>query len=452
MATFAETYSDNPWGSITEKTRTWYVPILLNVWRTRNVFTRFIPTVVDLRGRDTNQVVFSQVYDLEPDTDPVGLRDMWAHAMYTDSNKRSITTEHHMGKVALHKFDDYINYWRRNPGRAGLVPIIRDLLARSIADHMDILARNAFLSGPYKLYCGDASNDGFNDLAAGDLFEVGLLDQIWLGMSYREAPFANNPTGPRGDMLAITSPGVLYDIRNQAGGDFKEAAEYAGDFGKLMMDIEVGRLKATRFIQTTRCTLYNCGPVTVTADIVSSTPAGTGAAATVDGNVTPGQPANTRYVQLDTGQAASFAGHEGEIVTIHKTKTSDYGVSNGVDFTEGSLTNRRLVSVDTDNDRLSFDRPLQKDYDTEVDTGIYGYVTLGRHIHATVCLGGAQGVVAGVTQPPTLHNPPTVDDAMAMKRFSWDAYIKYQTFLSDRFEVVFSAGNVRFKGRATTGG
>jgi hypothetical protein len=348
--------------------------------------------------------------------------------------------------------DDYVNYWRRNPGRAGLVPIIRDLLARSIADHMDILARNAFLSGPYTLYCGDASNDGFNDLAAGDLFEVSLLDQIWLGMSYREAPFANNPTGPTGDMLAITSPGVLYDIRNQAGSDFKEAAEYAGDFGKLMMDIEVGRLKATRFIQTTRATLYNSGTVTATANIASAAPAGTGAAATVDGNITPGQAESTRYVQLATGAAADFSGHEGEIVTIHKTKTSDYGVADGVDYTEGTLTNRRLVSVDTENDRLSFDRPLQKDYDTEVESGVYGYVTIGRHVHATTCLGGAQGVVAGVTQVPTLHAPPTVDDAMAMKRFSWDAYIKYQNFYPDRFEIVFSAGNVRFKGRASTGG
>ena len=105
MATFAGTYSDNPWGDITSKTRTWYEPILLDVWRTRNVFTRFIPTVVDLRGRDTNQVTFSQIYDLEPNTDAVGLRDLWANAMYTDSNQRSITTEHHMGKVALHKYD-----------------------------------------------------------------------------------------------------------------------------------------------------------------------------------------------------------------------------------------------------------------------------------------------------------------------------------------------------------
>lgn len=452
MSTFAGTYSDNPWEGITAKTRTWYEPILLEVWRTRNVYTQFVPTVVDLRGRDTNQVTFSQIYDLEPNTDSVGLRDIWASAQYTDSNQRSITTEHHLGKVALHKYDDYITYWRRNPGRQGLVPIIRDLLAVSIADHMDILARNAFLGGPYTLYCGDASNDGFNDLAADDLFDISLLDQIWLGMSYREAPFANNPNGPQGDIIAVTSPGVLYDIRQQTSGEWMSAAEYAADWGKMIMSLEVGRVRQARFIQTTRATLYNCGVITKQAEIKASLSAGDGSYATVDGNVTPGQSASTRYIQLDTGDAASFSGHEGEIITIHTTRTSSYGVTNGVDYTSGMVTNRRLVNVDTVNDRISVDRPVQKDYETDLGSTVYGYVTLGRHIHATVCLGGAQGVVAGVTQPPTLHNPPTVDDAMAMSRFTWDAYIKYQTFLADRFEVVFSSGNVRVKNRASTGG
>ena len=104
MTTFAMTYGDNPWANITTNQRAWYVPLLLDVFRTRNIYTAFIPHAVDLRGAETSQMIFSQMYDLEPDTDPIGLRDMWLPAQQTDSNSRTITTEHHAGKVALFKF------------------------------------------------------------------------------------------------------------------------------------------------------------------------------------------------------------------------------------------------------------------------------------------------------------------------------------------------------------
>lgn len=448
MTTFALTYGDNPWESIGTKTRAWYEPILLDVYRARNIYTKFIPHAVDLRGRETNQITFTQMYDLEPDTDSIGLRDMWLPAQQTDSNARTITTEHHAGKVALFKYDDYINYWRRNPGRAGLEPIIRNLLAQSIADHMDILARNAFATGEYKSYCGNASD--FGSIEAADLFDIDVLDDIWLGMSYREVPFANNPAGATGDVIAITSPGVLHDIRTQADSEWMSKAEYAGDLGRMLLNMEVGRVRATRFLQSTRATLFNCGEITAQTTITASASAGDGAYATVDGNVTPGQADSTRYIQV--ADASGFVGKENQIVAIHATRTSDYGVTNGVDFTEGSLSYRRLVNVNTSTNRLAFDRPLQKDYDTDLGSGVYGYVTLARHIHSTIVLGGSEGVVSGVTQVPTLHQPPTVDDVMGMRRFSWDAYIKFQQFKSDMFEVIFSAGNVRIKGDKSTGG
>jgi len=54
--------------------------------------------------------------------------------------------------------------------------------------------------------------------------------------------------------------------------------------------------------------------------------------------------------------------------------------------------------------------------------------------------------VSGVARAPRLHAPPPVDDFEMVQRFSWDAYMGYQPYAPEVFEVVFSAGSTRVKG------
>lgn len=442
-------YGDHPWGDITSKTRPWYEPTLLDLYRQRSLFRNFIPNKVDLRAAETDTINFTLMYDLDPTVDAIGLRDLWLPALHTDSAKLSITMTHYAGKVALHKFDEYITYWKK-AGMSGLINIVRGLLGPQMIDTLDLLARNAFLNGPFSMYAGGVSDFSALTSTTDHIFKIGMVEELWLGLSYRHAPLAHSPSGPAGDIVILTTPGCIYDIRAASGSDWVARQQYT--VNTLALPYEVGRVYGARFLQDPRLTLWNCGTQSKQVTIAASTSAGKGAYTTVDEVYTPGQSGAQSYVQCSAFSAGEFA--VGDIVTIHTIRTSGEGVTNAPDtYSDNAGVEktvvRRIVNVDADNNRLSFDMPLLQDYTTDLDGGVYGYITKGKHIHASIALGGPNGVVSGVGQPPAVHNPPVVDDIEAMHRFSWDAYMKYQRFRPEVFECIFSRGHTRVKGAKT---
>jgi hypothetical protein len=86
------------------------------------------------------------------------------------------------------------------------------------------------------------------------------------------------------------------------------------------------------------------------------------------------------------------------------------------------------------------------DYNVDLGGGVYGYITLGRNIHASIFVGGREAIVGGVAQPPRFYAIDPIDDYKAIYRFTWDQYMGYQPFRPELFEVVFSAGSTRLKG------
>jgi hypothetical protein len=99
---FNATYGDNPWAGITDKTREVFVPDLLDVYRKGIVYNQFVPFKVDLRAASAQVMTFTTMNELQPNINPIGLRDIWLDTQYTDSETKSITMEHHAGKVTLH--------------------------------------------------------------------------------------------------------------------------------------------------------------------------------------------------------------------------------------------------------------------------------------------------------------------------------------------------------------
>jgi hypothetical protein len=81
----------------------------------------------------------------------------------------------------------------------------------------------------------------------------------------------------------------------------------------------------------------------------------------------------------------------------------------------------------------------------------YGYVTKGFNVHASIFIGAPQGIVTGVAAPIRLHTPPPIDDLESIYRFSWNDRMGHQPYAPEVFEVVFSAGSVRLKGKVSSG-
>ena len=437
---FDQYYGDHPWANLDKKTIMYYDPDLLRMYRSRTAYAPLARFVQNLGDRRAKTMVITHLYDIHPDFDPIGLRQIWMPAAHIDSGQVTVTFNRYGGKVAYHEYDDIITYWRQNRVR-GIRAIINGQLGIHMTDVLDMLVRNAFLSGSFKTYAGNASD--FGSISTSDTFVSGVVDDVHLGMSFRGVPYAQNPTGVGGAIVCITSPGVIYDIQQQAGDEWIGVMKYANP-GKLLR-YEVGTYRNVRFVQTPKAVLYNAGAIIKQVSVTSPITAGDGAASTVDDVIEPGQAGATNYVQCSAFSSSDFAVND--MVSLHVDRTSTHGVTNGVDFTDGKLHNLRVVEVDATNNRLRFDRPIMLDFTTDLTGGgVYAYITKARHIHTSLFVGGPDGIVTGVGRPPRLHTPGPVDDFGQIHRFTWDAYLGYQVYRPHVFEVHFSAGSFRYKG------
>ena len=77
---------------------------LVEYYHKRGVYSAFVPTKVDLQAQRTQTMHFNMMFDLEPNITAIGNTEMWLSSQYTDSAMLTLTTEHHAGKVSLHRF------------------------------------------------------------------------------------------------------------------------------------------------------------------------------------------------------------------------------------------------------------------------------------------------------------------------------------------------------------
>jgi hypothetical protein len=187
--------------------------------------------------------------------------------------------------------------------------------------------------------------------------------------------------------------------------------------------------------------LYNCGAITAQATVIAAITAGDGspdpATTKVDETWYVGQKDVTHYLQLDTGQAADFA--KNDWVTIHTIRTSAYGVTNGVDPLSGKTIVRRVVSVDTDTDRIAFDRPIMRKYDANLGAGVYAYVTKAQHVGFVLVLGSVGGIKGNINRPLKFYEPRAIDDFESVWRYVWDIIAGTNIWEPNLFECHFIA-------------
>lgn len=443
---FDNFYGDTPTEVLDQNQRDWFHPVVDRVFRERSVWTGLVPFAYNNAGVNAKRMTITQVLGLHPNFDPIGLRDIWLSAGHIDSRNVEVTFNRYAGKVAYMDYDDIITYWK-GADQAGQRSIMAGLLRTELGEQMidvnDYLIRNAFLSGDYKLFSGTATS--FGGLGSTDKFELEIPREMWLGHSYRGNQLAADPSLPssnNGSILCVTSPAAAFEIMGEE--DWTDRHKFV-DQSKLLR-YEIGSWMNTRFIQSPRMTLYNCGEIIFRATLDGDHSAGDGSPdptiTKVDGVYGVGQKGVQHYLQLSSATTGAFSDIEAnDIISIHSTVTSTFGVTNGADYRDGTKQDRRVISVDGVTKRITLDRPIM----TDLEDGTY--VTLATHVHAAVFIGGANGVVAGVGRPVGFHQPPAVDDVEAMFRFSWDMYIGYQVYAPEVFDVYFYTGEVRYKGR-----
>jgi len=455
-------YGSEPWSAISNKQRDWYVPALLWAYKQRSTYGAMVPVKVDFSAMSTKTMIFSGMWELEPNWNALQERQIWLDTMHPASWQQRITVDHYGGKIAIHRWDPVISYWEstgRNPG--ALVPLARTLLASAVIDQMEIQIRNTFQKLPMTFFSdgqGGFSGTGFADIAETDVYDPDVALELNLDFDYSEV---YNPQVTDLQAVAYTTPGVIYDIKKSGNSSFKSAIEYRSD--RRLLSYEVGDYMGVAHVKHPINTLYNHGAITAQAPISAAVNAGDGApdpnTTKVHGILEVGEKSNTNithYIQLGSFGTGSISDFEvGDIITIHAVRsagtTAPYTVQYAPMCTDGFLSNRQIVSIDTDNGRICVDQPIQKELTTDLGGGVYGYVTKGLHVHQSTIVAAPGAVVGGFAVPPGFHTPPTIDDVMAMIRFAWDGYYEYSVFRHNVAAVVYSSGHVSKMGYKGTG-
>jgi len=446
-------YGSNPVEILDKNSRAYYDHNVELLFKQNALFSGLVTYAMNLGDVRASSMHVTQVIQPHTNTNPLGVRQMWSPAMHIDSREKEITFVRQGNKVALHKYDELITYWKAQGEQAGMRAILRRALGPNIINTHNMLARNAFIKGAfqtgYVLYPEGKSN--FNGITPVDKYDPWIGADIQLGMQYRGVATGIGPNGSPGTVFCYTTPGVIYDIQKEE--EWQDIHSYANPTSILRY--EVGSFKGVRYISHPDMVLWNAGKIVARAPLNAARIAGSGSPTNkVDGVYTVGQGSVGIANDISLGSFTTGAITDikvGDMVTVHLTTTASYGVTAGVDPFEGHVHNRRVVEIDADEGTIAFDLPLMEDFTTDLGAGVYGYLTKAENVHSSLFVGGPNGVAAGVAEPIRLYNPPAIDDFGSMWRFSWDSRIGYEPWVPEVFECLFTSGSYRFKGETRSG-
>lgn len=435
-----------------------YYPDVALVFRNPGVvYTPLIRWESDIQAAKTNEIVEFEMFAGDVVTNEIPLTANYVDTTYVpDTRFRKFTTTRYAGKVIYHKSSTYYNQWKINGG-SDWRPLLRSMLGDHIMRSHEILSRNAFFKQP-KNYWRYANGSDFSGLTSGKIFSLEEIDYWNFALGNTGSPIV--PGTMANAKLAIIPPGAQYDI-------MKSLPTASANQTSLWVDAmvnrgevlagEIGSFKGVRFVTAPNDefginpnVLYNAGAITKQFGVTLPIEAGDGApdpeTTAVDTVWYVGQKGVTHWIQLEDIDPGEF--EVNEWVTIHTARTTDYGITNGVDPLHPRTIVRKIVSIDTTNNRLSFDRPISNPYKSafvgksvtgNADGTFYAYVTKGKHIGFALILGSREGIRGKVLKPIEFYEPKPVDDFDSVWRFTYDELVGYNLAEPNHYLMYFFA-------------
>ncbi len=397
--------------------RNYYEMLLLETLRTKSILVPFTAYKEDFNARHTGTIVYTEVFDTEPDWSSLAETDIWLRGAHLDTQTISVDLEIHGDVLKYSDYSEVVQYV--NSGN--MKGLVRNKIGLNQKEYLDILARNAFLSHPNKIFADSKTSRAA--LATDSLFEPSLARLARLHLEENEVPGVANPYDGGAAIVCVTTPRVIYDIQEAAGSEWKDAQLYE-QTGRLFTG-EVGMWGGVRFVKSMRMRLRNAGAVTTETTLAEAIAAGDGASSTVDTVYSPGQTGSNRTIAVTS--SAGFV--VGDYVTI---SAAAKGGGVGVPEADGTQETRRITAINTND--ISFNKPFMKAHPSD------DYMTKGIDVHASAVIGGP-GVAFAVGERPNVFAPPKYDDLMMINRVGWRGFLKMQLWRPEFFEVIESAGS-----------
>jgi hypothetical protein len=401
----------------------------------------------------------------------IGLRARFIDAMYVDMRrKKLVSNKRYGGKAQVHEFDE-LNRRFGAGTRLWFLQVLRTRLMQQMKETHEKLARDAlhdfalhqFLAEGTKFVAGTADFSTI-DTTSTYKIDVKLLEQVRLRMAERAMDYTQEwgtyaspvPNWP-GDILVITTPNVLYDLWNTEEGQFMRDLRELQD--ERIINGGVARWRGITFVETMWARLWNCGTLTKQVAVTSPINFGDGAtdpdSGTVDNVYYEGQSTDniTHYVQCSDLGTSQFAA--GDRVTIHTARfaSTDYGITDSVDWTDGDTFDAEIYSVDETNERLTFRQPIPYEYtkafryttlngSTVTADTAYAFVTKAQDIHPMYII-GTRGMHTWAARTGIRVHDNLVDDAdlPGIFRVTWDEYGEMNRWNLDVYEIIYCAAS-----------
>ena len=462
-------YSQNPVAVFDRNKWTEYDPAINVSFRVRSLLApmvNWVPLESFGGGNAPTVVTGREALPGHSNHSPVDVRAKYINAAYFDSRERRITAPYHYaGKIQLDAYDELVSMWK-NGGSAGLIQgVLRQHLANDMVQQAEKLSRDMILAHTnVKSYAGGAANVAGIGASSAYLFDPSVLRDMKLRLSFRSmfslqqyGTYAQ-PLPGMNEGLIMTTPGVFHSIWDNLNHEYIQRLNILQD--KTILNGSVISYEGFNFMESHDLTLWNMGALTKQVAVTQQIVAGDGApdpdSTAIDSTFYVGQSSSgiTHYVQCSDLGTGNFVA--GDIVTLHTGRTSGYGVTDGVDITEGNTMTLEVYSVDEVNERLTFRQPIMTDFPSATAytslngsgaTGTaYAFITKARHIHPMYVFGARGGSTFAIRRRIQLHQPVPVDDFESVYRFSWDMYGGPNKWNGDLAELHFVAGSFGNRG------
>jgi len=404
----------------------------------------------------------------------IGNRQRYIDAMFVDSREKKLVSDgRYGGKVQLHEFDQLVS--RFGSGPDFMLNVLRFRLGQSIIQtHEKIAMKAIFEYATFKFLSDgngwDAGTYDFSTLenTASYQFRIKFVLESRLRMMERSVKYTQEwatwaspvPSSP-GDTLIITTPNVMFDLWNSDEGDWMQDLRNLQD--ERVINGGEARYHGATFVDNPELILRNAGELSKQVGITLPVKWGDGAPDPGDGGdgtmvddiylVGQSSAGITHYIQCSSFSTNEFT--VGEIVTLHTEKTTDWGITDGVDFLDGRTLNVEIVSIDVSNNRLTVFEPIVQEYlaaftgtpNGGSEATLYGYVTKARHIHPILVVGARGMATFAARTMVRLHNPPDIADLPGVHRFTWDEYGAPNKWNPYIYELIFCVASDTVGGR-----
>lgn len=382
--------------------------------------------------------------------------------------KRLVSNKRYGSKAQVWRFDEINN--RFDPGsRRWFLEVLRTRLMGGIVETHEKLARDAMHDFALHQFLAEGTafdtstaHWGTIDTTNTYKIDVKMLEDVKLrlaerSMDYRQewGSYANPVPGWPGDILVITTPNVMYDLWNTDEGRFMRDLRELQD--ERIINGGRARWRGMTFAESMYARLWNCGTLTRQVAVTSPIQFGDGApdpdSSQVDNLYYAGQSTSdlTHFVQCSDLGTSNFVA--GDRVSIHTARyaSTDYGVTDSVDFTDGETFEAEIYSVDETNERLTFRQPIPFAYTApfryttlngSAATGTaYAFITKAQDIHPVYVIGGRGLHTWAARTKVEVYEPEDHADLPGVRRVSWDEYGEMNRWDTDLYEVIYCAAS-----------